>query len=316
MTICLRDVTARLEQERHRNPSACLKLCQEMAISASPEVAPLILGEWATALRALGDLDGATGVLRTAFRVARIHGAATTILGDLTQRQAGLRAYSGNFQAALSTVDRAIVLHTSAAYDNGIGRAFGDRGFYLQHLSRYTEALEAFAAARLYLPKSDLIASFGSALNASYCYRHLGDSPEARYWLSVAESYKNAPPGLHVLCQWALAEMDLDEGQDASDRLAEVRSFYLDTNQTPQAALATVQLVRSHLSQGRFEEACSVSSTMGVFLLPFSKDKISTAAVLEVMRASLAAKASLGHLAAKAERALRLAADRPAIRAT
>ena len=214
--IDIRAFAQRFEQLRYEDPKAALKLCREEAKTSDPETSPILLGEWATALRMLGQLDEARGVLRVAQRVVKRHGASEAVLGDLKQRLAFVEAYSGRVTRALEIVKHAIIHHTSVQYSTGIGRSFGDQGSFLTMAGRYQEALLPLATAIQYLEPNDHIPIFASRNNSAVCLQRLGRSQEATALLDTASEMQEIPETLMVQCQWAKAEADFENDCDVA----------------------------------------------------------------------------------------------------
>ena len=64
----------------------------------------------------------------------------------------------------------------------------------------------------------------------------------------------------------------------------------------------------------RFGNACEVGIAMAALLTPLAKDKITSAAILNIVKSSMAAKANLESILIRSEKVLRKAAQRPALR--
>lgn len=291
----LRATLRRLEFLRHTDPEECLRAAKSAAQQALPEDCPWLLGEWATALRVLGRIEDARGVLQTARKVAERVCSGREIQADLLQRRASIEAYSGRFPLALAISEKALLIHTMMFNKRGIGRALTDRGAFFIHLNEFELANDCFASALLYLEKKDHLTRFACLMNSAYSYQRLANLEERRRCIQQAKALDKVPEGMIRQMQWAEAELCLADGrvETAAQIFEALIKYFWEANQIPQAALATTMIVDCYLKSGQLEKAKAIAKTMTRFIIPLSGDRPTAAAVTNLIRSAMGVDSKL-----------------------
>ncbi len=272
------------------------RLVRDQAIAAVRHIPrsllPRLLGVYASALRLLEKHNGAQHALTTGLELAMAQDDVSTI-GDLWQRFAFVVADSGNYQRALAISERAERIHVRVGDDIAIGKTLIDQGIWLYYLDWPLESIELHLAAlpRL-LHDPQLRRSRATALQTlGFNYLKLQDLDRAEAYAAQArQEASELGPWVFGGILWLQADIATARGryEEAEGFFREAVEIFSPTS-AGQAALASIELVRSLLLQGRDREAHETAKAMArlVELLHRKKNRVAEAALTELIRCGL-----------------------------
>ncbi len=286
---------AELEELRHSEPRRAAELALEAAAGADDQERLALLGIYGSCQRKLAKLDEAHNVLSHGLRIALRRGDRSAC-GDFRQRLGYVFGDRGEIRLALKAAEKAIIDHTLAGDPVGRAKALVDRGFWLYHLDRIDEAIECAEAALTDLPDTQPRNRYSALVALGLYHRKLGDLREAdRYATQAVKPAKELglAPQAHLI--WLRAEIAESRGKlaQAQNLFAETVKIYRSLEAPLDAGLAGVKLVRLLYRQRRFDEAVRTATGMAWVLEPLKRNRVASAAIIDLIVKSDAGKLSL-----------------------
>ena len=285
-----------LEELRHREPRRAAELAIEAAAGASETDRLALLGIYGSCRRKLAELDEAHNALSWGLRVALSRGDRS-LCGDFRQRLGYVYADRGDLHLALKSADRAIIDHTLAGNTVGVAKALVGRAGWLYHLDRIEEAIECQRTALIDLPERLPRYTYSALVALGLYYRKLGELDQAERYATLAVAPAGdlglAPQG-HLV--WLRAEIAEGRGKlgQAEQLYTETVEIHRSLEASLDAGLAAVQLVRLLYRQRRFDAAVGVATGMAWILESLKRNRLASAAIVELIVKSDAGKLSLG----------------------
>ncbi len=284
-----------LKELRHSDPRRAAGLALEAATGADDEERLALLSIYGSCQRKLGEIDEAHHVLSHGLRIALRLGDRSAC-GVFRQRLSCVFGNRGALRLALKATDRAIIDHILAGDAVGRAKALVDRGGWLFHLESLEEAIECQKAALIDLPDTLPRYKYSALVALGLYYRKLGDLKKAdRYATLAVEPAQELglAPQAHLV--WLRAEIAEGRGNldQAQCLFAETVKIYRSLEVPLDAGLAATQLVRMLFRQRRFDEAMRTATGMAWLLEPLKRNRVASAAIVEIIFQSSAGKLKL-----------------------
>lgn len=273
-----------LDEERFHRPEEAVRQATWALERVEPEMVPLCLGVLGSGWRLLMALDEAEHAICAGIGLAEGNRDQPT-LADLLQRLGYVVADRGDYGEALRLAEKAAFLYAGAKKPVGIGKAFVDHGIWLYYLDCPEEAIAAQKTALHYLPKELWRSRVGALQLLGLSHQKLGALDEALGYLARAIELAPRNGGESGRCLWLQAKIhiDLEQFAEAETCMAKVveicRSLHYGST-----ALATVDLVRAQLLQGRATEAWETVNGMHELIWPLNDFPAVSAAIASLIR--------------------------------
>ncbi len=286
----------RIDQLRYEDPQTALDLLLPELDQVSPRLHPLYFGVYGSTWR---NLAGRGAQIESGLSLAH----QLIVFGQWIAAERGDSAAEANLELRLSYVlaDRGSYAealsraeHANAIYERegdvaGRGKALVDQGRYLYYLGRRHEALRAYSAALRLLPKREKSYRCSAYHASGVCHLDLGRPREALRYARLAEPLVPSP-AFEARLRWFQAKIHagLEEYPRAETCLV-VAIDILRRLHYGDAALAAVELVKVQLLQRRSDAAWRTAVTVRELVIPLSRNRIVSAALLELLRGGRAA---------------------------
>ncbi len=205
---------------------------------------------------------------------------------NLLQRLAYVVADDGDHAQALRLAEESAWRFLRHGDRAGMGTALVDQGMWLYYLDRSAEAIEVQKMALEMLPKTMLRSRCTAFQGLALYYRRQGDLPQAMEYASRAgEMAQGLPRWLSSRLAWLQGEISEEMGDlgAAETVLSEVVEVFHELH-LAEAAVATCDLARIQLLQGRPTAAYETTRSMLVLLEPLRHERIVSAAIAELIR--------------------------------
>ncbi len=283
-------------QEIDSLPYTDARLAKSQAIAVVKHIPrpflPRLLGVYASALRLLEEHDGAQHALTIGLELAAQRDDRSAV-ADLWQRLAYVMADRGDYHRALLISERAEKIFVRTGDSIGSGKTLVDQGLWLHYLDHPKESIDLHLTALLRLPQDPQLrrcrASAFQTLGFN-CLK-LQDLDRAETYAAQArQEASELEPWVFGGILWLQADIATARG-----RYEEAEGFFREAVEifspisAGQAALASIELVRSLLLQGRDREAHETAKAMArlVELLHRKKNRVAEAALTELIRCGL-----------------------------
>ncbi len=271
------------------------RLAREQVIDAAQHVSrsllPRLLGVYASALRLLEDHDGAQHALTTGLELATGNENRSAV-ADLWQRMAYVVADRGNYQRALVISERAEKIHGRVGDEIGVTKTLVDQGLWLCYLDRPQESIDLHLEAlpcllhdsRLRRCRTSVLQTLGvNCLKLRELVRAEAYAAQAGKEACELESWVYGGI-LWLQADIAKARRRYEEAEGFLREAVEVFSPL----SAGQAALASIELVRSLVLQGRNGEAYQTSKAMATLLEPLrKKNNVAESALTQLIRCGI-----------------------------
>ncbi len=251
---------------------------------------PRLLALAGTALRKIGDIQGAIVVLQTSRERAQAIDDYWA-LGDAVRRQAHTQLDRGDLEAALRMSREAIGIFTLAGDSIGVGETLITQGGFLLHLDEPRAARICFRRALKKLPENEVDFRVAALSNLARIALAEGEAERAVV-LADAACRMDLPVGLWIDCVRVRALIRIDTGhiRDAIVDLESCQDFYLKGGQFLEAAFATLWLCRCLLELGRGQQCSEVAVGAAKLIGHLQGHKIASTAMVCLANAALAGK--------------------------
>ncbi len=243
-----------------------------------------LLAEWASARRRCDDPDSFLWVLLHCWRWAQATGEHA-LKGDLLQRLArSCTDHFGDYKGALRLSNWAMVEHTMAQNQAGIGRTLVDRGIWLFYLERYMESIEANRLASEMLPAKEARHRIASLTNQAAGYRLLENQEQLE--LSIQRAWSLGPKKLErASLHWMEGTLAAETDRFSAAETAFHESCRIFEQSSPvNTALVSLELINLYLRQGRTSESLELARHMARLIWPLRRFPIAEAAVSDLVR--------------------------------
>ena len=218
-------------------------------------------GIYGSCLRQLGKLDDALAAidegLIAARRLDQVWDEA-----NLLQRQAVVIAAQGHFRNALGISRESLYLYLLADDSDRVGTVLVDQAMFEFHLQEFKACCQAHLAALRWLKEASYLNRYTAHLGLALSYRELRESELSLKHLNEAKGilpYLGESMASKFL--WFEGRIACEVGRpDLAERLfRQVLPSFLASGQGLEAALATIELARALVAQGRVAEASRVA---------------------------------------------------------
>ena len=244
-----------------------------------------LLAVYGSALRMTDDYDQAQQALMAALEIAESADDLST-LGDLLQRLAYVIADGADYRRPLELAERATECYLQSGDLNSVGKTFVDRGLWLYKLGHLEKAIRMQHRALEHLKDDKYQNRFTALQGLGLYHREIGEPQNAQeYAVRARELAPKLGAWLVSNLLWLEARLavDLGEYEEAEGLLRETVSVFIPIS-TVAAALATTELVRVLLLQGRPDEAHATAKTMARFIDPLEdRSQIAAAVALDLV---------------------------------
>ncbi len=214
------------------------------------------------------------------------------MVADLWQRFAFVVADRGNYQRALVVSERAERIHVRTGDDLGIAKSLVDQGIWLHYLDKAHKSIELHRAALRRLPESPQASRWRTSalqfLGLSFLQLEELDQADS-YAAQARDAACGDGPWVLGGILWLQARVALSQGDyaEAEGFLREATEIFLPIS-SGQAALASIELIRSLILQDRADEAYETAKAMARLVEPLRrKSRVSEAALAELVRCGL-----------------------------
>ncbi len=280
----------RLDGLRDRDPKQGVRETKKALLRAEKRQIPRLLAIYGSARRVEARLDFALEALRHALQLAERGGEGRAFRADILQRLGVALAFTGDHSLGLLFAKEATHQYMLAGDPCGEGRSLVDQGTRYFHLRQLDEAIAAYEAALRLLPEDEGSNRFGAHHSLAVARHRQGSLGEALESVQRAEELvPKVGPRLSALLLATKAKIVTAQGDHAEAErcYAEVLEIYRPLSPID-AALASVDLVRSRLRGGRVGPALETIKEMSTFLEPLKHNKVASQAILRLVRMALA----------------------------
>jgi len=284
------------DELRHKDPDAVLRMLLPRASEVKPRFHPMYLGVCGSAFRkrsgkgdCRADLRTAGDYIRMGQHIAWRRGNALAE-ADLLIRQSYVFGDQGNYTAALRVAERSNALADRGQDKTLRGRSQVEQGRYLYYLNRFSEAEACYDIALKLLPDSEQRYRCATYHALGYCSLELGDPVTAIEYAKLAELLAPDDRSSRAKLMWFRAStlLTLERFEEAEELLTSVLNS-LRSIHFGEAALASCDLVKVQILQGKLEEAWSTASSVRSLLIPVSQNELVSAGLAELLRGGRAA---------------------------
>ncbi len=284
----------RLDQERYEDPQRVLKDLEGCRATVPPPHHALFLGVCGSTYRLLA---GRSQRSEPCLKQAEVHIAFgrwiaakrgdTSAEADLLLRSSYVVADRGDFRLALARAEQANALAERCQDTVGRGRSLFEQGKYLYYLERTPEAIPAYLAALRLFPASEQASVFSTHQNLGFCYQREKQHGKALAHARAAEELVPSP-WFEAKLYWLQAHLheDLEDLALAEMKLRRVAEIFSELHYG-EAALATVELVRLQLLQGKAEEAGATVRGIVELIVPLGNNQVVAGAIVGLLRGNL-----------------------------
>ncbi|HEX3527059.1 MAG TPA: helix-turn-helix transcriptional regulator [Thermoanaerobaculia bacterium] len=271
--LCHESVAEAADDPKEAVRLAMLALRLVEVLSGEPAWLCLLAGYvWAfvgNARRVDSDLPGAEEAFRRAWKLWKEGAAADAGLLDgsrLLDLEASLLRAQRKRAAALERLDQALAMHPAG---EGRGRVLLKKGFTLEQMGRYEEAVEALREAALWIDRERQPRwYFGMRFNSGVCLCHTGRHAEAAALLPELRAFTGAGLRAQGIDPWRLRWLEgriaggLGSADEGIEALAEARTAFAAKEIRYDEALISLELAGLYLEQGRTAEVKELVAVM------------------------------------------------------
>jgi tetratricopeptide (TPR) repeat protein len=253
----------RLERERLDQPREIVRSIENAAKTVDLGHLPRLYGIYGPALRQLSRLPEARWAYYLGMSVAR-RVDDISALGDLTQKSAWVEAAEGGLATARKCLEIATSLYSEIGDVNSIGKTLVDRGIIYFLDKKHLASNRCLESALSFLSESEFE-------NRASAHQHLAMNCHAMNSKKLALYHLEQAQALAAYCSkltfvrlmWFEARhkfeiLNLDAAADAFEKISD---YFLKSENYREAALATAELGRCRLAQGKLREAESLCET-------------------------------------------------------
>ncbi len=283
-----------MDRARYEDPERVLKDLEGRRATVPPPNQPLYFGVLGSTYRLLA---GRSQRSEPCLKQAEVHiefsrwiakrRGDTSAEVDLHLRSSYVMADRGDFRLALARAEHANALSERCQDIVGRGRSLFEQGKNLYYLQRTPEAIQAYRAALRLLPESEQANVFSAHQALGLCFKRQKHHGKALEHAREAEKLTPSPWFEAKLC-WLKAQLyeglaDLSQAETQFSRAAEIFSDL----HYGEAALATVELVRIQVLQGKAEEAAATVRGIVELIVPLGNNQVVAGAIVGLLRGSL-----------------------------
>jgi tetratricopeptide (TPR) repeat protein len=274
-----------LEEQRHHDAEEVPRLALWAVDRIDLTLLPRLLGISGSAFWSLLQLDEAEHSIHTGIEIAQASNDRAA-LADLLNRLSYVISARGDWHEALRIAEKAAVTGLRVGIRDEVGRSLVAQGIWLYYLNRALESIEAMKAALDYLSPDSRRNRFAVFQVSGLAHQVLGENRTALNNVDAAQHM--LPPDN----EWARGKLlwlkgkitaDLGQWDEAALILEEVGQIFSKLHYG-EAALATCELVRLRLIQGRYETAHETATRMRALLEPLRSNKVISAAISDLLR--------------------------------
>ncbi len=283
----------KLDAHRHTDAEEVRAVAYGELIKVRSALAPRswgvsLLAVYGSALRMLMRLDEAQRTLMAALHVAQCHGEPSMI-AHLILRLAFVLGDRAEYRRALELSKIAEDFSVRADDRTGIGKALVDQGMWLHYLGRFHESVAINQAALSYLPTEETSNRFGALQISGLGCWALGDLETSQRYTELASKYVGrVGPWQRAQLAWLRARIAA-----SNQNYAIAEELFTSTAEffTPlcpiSAALASTELVRIFILQGRTEDSYKLVAAMLRYVEPLRRNKLASMAMADLWRCGI-----------------------------
>lgn len=274
-----------LDQQRYDDPAGALQLAEGAVRLVEVTLLPKLLGVVGSALRLLLRLNDADHALQAGIRLAVLHGDRQTG-ALLLRRLAYVCSERAENEQALRLSEKASLAFLKVGDRPNFAKALVDQGIWLSRLDRPHESVEILLQALDFIPESDARYRCAAFQVLGLKYRELGELEKAMVYAQLAADHSLGLGQVAVAkIVWLRAQIHAALGQltEAESQMRRVVDAVW-SHHPSDAALATCELVRVMVLQGKSGEGFEIAQTMRALLEPLKANPIVSAAIADLLR--------------------------------
>lgn len=275
-----------LDGLRDRDPKLGVRRAKAALKKADKRQLPRLLAIYGSGRRVQAQIDQALEALQWALAIAEHGGASLSRHANILQRMGVAFAYRGDHYLALLFAREAAHEYEIAGNLRGRGRSLVDQGTRYAHLNQPEKAIGLFEAALRCLPEDEMSNRFGACHALAVLHQRQENLREALNWVRRAEELASeVPPGVFALLLATKAEIATAGGDHAEAERCYARELEIYRSLSPiDAALASVDLVRSQFLGGRVAAGFETIKGMLEFLGPLEKNPVASRAIVDLVQ--------------------------------
>ncbi len=255
------------------------------------------LGIFGSARRHKGEFTSAAQAFRKALMLTR-RAKMREETANLLLRASYLLKDFGQPERALVLLSEALVTFTRLGSRQDMGRALVDHGMMHCYAGDYEGAILDLEQALSYLAgtgetlRRNHLAAYQ---NLAYAYEQLGDLEAAEHCLANgAKQFGSKHEVDRARLQWSQGMVAFQRASypRAEQLLRSAQGVFAGREGTLQIAVVTLDLLAALLAQGKHEEAAELASGMAQLVARVRNNRLAEAALVELVRATVAGKLS------------------------
>ncbi len=280
-----KDTVTTLDRMRYEEPQRAIDQATALIKYCPRELVPHLLGVAGSAWRLLVQLDKAEHAICAALQMAQ-RLDDDQMVGELLQRLSYVLLERGELEVALGAAERASSFHLRCDNIEGVGKTLVDQGIWLRALGKREAAISVLRLALKLLPEEERHNLAGALQTLGTCFRELGEPEIAlEYAFQAEELTPGLPRVVADKVKWlrANAWADLGKLSEAEELLRSVVRNLAEVH-LGEMALATCDLMRVYLMDGRITEAFEAATALRALVEPLRENKIASAAIAKLLR--------------------------------
>ncbi|MCP3964688.1 MAG: tetratricopeptide repeat protein [bacterium] len=296
MSECDRAWLEHVDAMRYEAPGEALSLLLPQMSRVRPHLHPLFFGVCGSTYRILAGQSERVEPLLEQARQQILFGqwiakkrSDPLALADLYQRYMYVELDSGALERALVCAERAAAIYDRNGNRPGRGKALVDQGLCLYYLGKPQEAITSTETALRLLPESERRNRFSAYQILGLCCLEVGEHQAAMEYTRFAErlvpsrSFEGKLRWLQA--RISLKLLDLDSAENYFLAAADI---FFDLH-LGEAALASCELARVQLLQGRLDDAWKSATLVRKLVVPLAPYPAVAAALADLLRGGRAA---------------------------
>lgn len=295
-----------LDAQRDHDPKQLARQAKTWMLQVDDDQIIPLLGIYASACRALGQLNRAQIVLTAAIESAP--DGPADLLGDLLLRSSSVLGDQGRYEQAQELAEKAINYFVLADDRLGIAKALIKRGMAQGCAGQQKDEIQSFTAALRYLadlngglPRSpsepeggcEVQRNLFSALtNLALAHHQLQEFEPAEYLAQRAEEVaSHLGPALSGKLVWLRGTIAWRAGRLPQAEAHLERALEFHRPRAPlSSALIAVDLISVQLQRGNHEEATQTTRAMTTLVRSLEPHPVALAAITQLIRCALEGK--------------------------
>jgi len=247
----------KLERERLDQPREIVRAIENAVKTVDLGHFPRLYGIYGPALRQLSNFSAARWSYYLGMSVAsRVDDISA--LGDLTQKSAWVEAAEGGLATARKRLEIATSLYSEVGDINSIGKTLVDRGIIYFLKKKHSDSNRCLTSALSFLSDNEFENRASAHQHLAMNYHAMNSKELALDHLVKAHALVGyCSKSTYVRLMWfdARHKFEILELDAAADAFEKISDYFFKSETYREAALATAELGRCRLAQGKLREA-------------------------------------------------------------